>query len=340
MTSRNTIDLDKYLRSKVKVLNDSGGRGFDTGVRTFSCPLCRDSKGRGWLNVAFWTAGCFNVGCVAHERLDGGAVAWAQRVGNIRSRAETMGMLRREFDTEKEIVYKPIPRKGDDFVRWPETMRRFVKGPSAHPIQRTYEIFVEKQWNIGLDDMLAWGLGYCTGGFYAQRVIIPIIMGGEPVAFQARTILPKSEKPKYITSRHGAQDDPKAECFRTASAILYNYDRIKTGRDVVLVEGVGDVMGWHKGNLDREPIANAMLGVSLTPEKLGLLIEAAPSKVILAVDAEPRAQKDAAELLSTLRDNDLVAELGSWAGGKDAGSGARLVSAPSTLLDADLMRLR
>src|SRR5438552_8412065 len=64
---RRSIDLDKWLRTRVRVLNDQGGRGFDTGVRTFNCPLCRDSKGRGWANVAYWTAGCFNVGCVARS---------------------------------------------------------------------------------------------------------------------------------------------------------------------------------------------------------------------------------------------------------------------------------
>jgi DNA primase len=165
-------------------------------------------------------------------------------------------------------------------------------------------------------------------------------MGGKPVAFQARTMDPKPTKPKYLTSRHGPKEDPKSECFRPASAILYNYDRIPEGGEIVLVEGAGDVMGWHRGNLARTPVAAAMLGVSLTPEKLGLLIERRPSQITLAADAEPEAQKQAAALLADMLDNDLPARLGSWEGGKDAGSGAALVERPSTLLDADLARLR
>ena len=337
MDDRRTIDLDKYIRTKVRVLNDTGARGFDRGVRTFNCPLCRDTKGRGWLNIAFWTAGCFNIGCDACDRLQYGALEWARRQESIRSRAETMSFLRQRYGTTRVIEYRALPREGDDFVRWPESVRWFK--PSMDPMQRTYQRFVEKQWSIGLADMIAWGLGYCVVGFYAQRVIIPIVMDGKPVAFQARTISDAPTKSKYLTSRHGPKDDLKAECFRPASAILFNYDRIVEGGSAVLVEGVGDVMGWHRGNMGRQPTASAMLGVSITPEKLALLAAKNLDKIILAPDAEPQAQKQADDLYSLLLDNDFPVALGTWVGGKDAGSGARLEEKPSTLRDSDLRLL-
>jgi len=335
---RRRIDLDKWLRTRVKILNDSGGRGFDTGVRTYNCPLCRDTKGRGWSNVAYWTTGCFNIGCVACERLEGGALELARRLEGIRMRADTFILLKNKFGVARPIEYKPLPRQGDDFVRWPEGMKPLA-GP-ADPWRRTYLKFIEKQWGISEADAETWGLGYCLTGYYANRVIIPIVMDGEPVAFQARAIVDVKPKPKYLTSRHGAQDDPKAECFRSASAILFNYDRVNEGDEVLLVEGVGDVMGWHRGKPDRKPVAVAMLGISLTPEKLSLLAAKSPSRIILAVDAEPAAQKQADEMFSTLLDNDLPVVLATWQGGKDAGSGALPVERAATLRDADLNRLR
>lgn len=324
---RRKIDLERYLRTKVKILNDSGVKGFDRGVRTFKCPLCRDDKGRGWWNVALWTAGCFNVGCVAHERLEGGALEWARRVEGKRTRGEMFGDLRKVYGTERVIEYKPIPREGDDFVRWPAGMRLF-KADDRSPQQRTFELFATKQWGITLADMVTWGLGYCTSGYYAQRVIIPIVMGEQPVAFQARTIGVDPKK-KYITSRHGPKEEPTSECARAASEILFNYDRIQKGGRVVLVEGVGDVMGWHRGNLDRQPTAAAMLGVSLTPEKLALLEALDLEDITLAVDAEPDAQAQACRLLEDMRDWSLSANLATWRGGKDAGSGADLAPVPT-----------
>ena len=324
---RRTINLDKWLRTHVRVLNDMGQRGFDQGVRTFNCPLCRDTKGRGWVHVAYWTAGCFNVGCEGHERLDHGAIELVRRLEKLRMRADAMGFLRREYGTARPIEYKLSQRESENFVRWPEGMKPLARkepGP-VDPWQRTFLKFVETQWNITEADAALWGLGYCLTGYYAKRVIIPIVQGGEPVAFQARTIEQKFEK-KYITSRYGPKSDPRAECALPASGILYNYDRIREGGEALVVEGVGDVMGWHRGtNFTRQPTATAMLGVSLTPEKLALLEAKKLTRIMLAADAEPQAQKQADELYDTLRAWDLPVILCTWDGGKDAGTGARPV---------------
>lgn len=316
----NKIDLDKYLRTKLRILNDTGGRGFDTGVRTFHCPFCRDNKGRGWIGLAYWQAGCFNTGCIACERLEGGALEFVRRIENLRMRTDAYMMLKNKFGTARTITYTPAPRETEDFVRWPEGMRKFVS--SGGPFQKSFEVFIRKQWGLTLADALAWGLGYTVVGRYANRVIIPFVQGGVPVAFQARTI--GDGEPKYLTSRHGPKSDPKAECAKSAAEMLFNFDRVPEGGDVVLVEGVGDVMGWHRGNLGRIPVASAMLGLSLTPEKLALLDDRHVGRVILAPDAEvgPTWQLDDLRDKLTARDHDVV--LGTWIGGKDAGSGATL----------------
>ena len=320
------IDLDKYIRTKVRVLNDTGGRGFDRGVRTFSCPLCRDTKGRGWINVQFWAAGCFNVGCIAHERLTGGAVEWTRRLEGLQYRADTLIMLREEFSTSKPFEARQAKRDEGDFVRWPEGMKP-IGTPTANPVYaRTFERFIEKQWGLTIADAKTWGLSYCMTGRYAQRVIVPIVMYGEPVAFQGRTVT--DAKPKYLTSRYGPQSDPEADCGRNAARILFNYDSVPEGGEIALVEGVGDVMGWHRKK--RDIVAVGMLGLSLTPEKLALLTAKKPKRIIIAPDSEIEAKNkswysDVRSLFAALSDWDLPAARGEWRGGKDAGSGAELV---------------
>ena len=91
------IDLDRFVSATVRVRNEGGGRGYDSGIRTFDCPLCGDTKGRGWVGTEGWGAGCFNLDCVAEPRLQGGAIEWAQRVLRLETRAAAWRFLEKEF---------------------------------------------------------------------------------------------------------------------------------------------------------------------------------------------------------------------------------------------------
>jgi hypothetical protein len=84
-----------------------------------------------------------------------------------------------------------------------------------------------------------WGLMYCPDDphpLVADRIIIPIYMGGKLAGWQARYIGEpmNNNPPKYFTMP-GTQ----------RNAILYNYDRAKQYPFGVLVEGVVDV--WSIG---------------------------------------------------------------------------------------------
>jgi len=145
-------------------------------------------------------------------------------------------------------------------------------------------------------------------------------MGKQPVAFQARTIRSGVE-PKYLTSHWGQKNDPRSECGRPARALLFNYDGLLSYGEALLVEGPGDVMAWSQ----REPLpAVALLGTMLTPEKLSLLREKGLKRVIVALDAEPEAQRRAQTHLEDLEAWGIPGVLGHWRGGKDAGMGASL----------------
>jgi MoaA/NifB/PqqE/SkfB family radical SAM enzyme len=83
-------------------------------------------------------------------------------------------------------------------------------------------------------------------------------------------------------------------------------------------------MAWHRGDPGRQPAAVALLGTSLTDERLRLLLAARLDRVVVALDAEPAAQVRAARHVERLRDWGLDAVAGTWRGGKDAGIGAAL----------------
>src|SRR3990172_5560289 len=97
------------------------------------------------------------------------------------------------------------------------------------------------------------------------------------------------------------------------------------GGEGIVVEGAGDVMRWHRDDRARQPAAVALLGVALTPEKAAMIHAARLERVIVALDAEPEAERRARRHVSDLRDAWHVnAVMGRWRGGKDSGSGATL----------------
>jgi hypothetical protein len=316
------IDYDRFVRSHVAILNEGGTRGYDQGIRTFDCPFCGDTKGRGW--VGEHGAGCFNTGCEASPTLPGGLIGWAGRILR-KTRGEAYRYLVEHFSTKHAPQITLHPR-GEDWCRLPAGTQPFDDElfGEVHPSQVAFERFMRVQWGLSREDAHRWDLGWTTSGRHSQRVVIPIHYRTHLVGFQTRSIT--GAQPKYLTSQHGPEADPQAECGRPANALLFNADAIQPGKPVVLVEGAGDVMGWRHPTVP----AVAVLGTALTAQKIKMLQVAHPTFVVVALDAESEAQVRAAVYLADLRSGGLLATQGAWIGGKDAGSGAALVyNAPS-----------
>lgn len=319
------IDYEKFLRSRVEIRNESGARAYETGLRTFDCPLCGDDKGRGWLGVTRYAAGCFNPGCDAEPQLEGGALEWARRALGLLTRGETWRALEKEFGTEVPVVPEAPRPRSEDWCDLPKSARPFTApnplDDSVPPLEAPFAEFVARQWGVDRYEAKRWDLHYAASGRHAWRVIIPITMAGALVGFQARHI--QNGIPKYLTSEYGFVGDERAECGRPASALLFNADAIAAGREMLLVEGAGDVMGWHR--TERDTPAAGILGIALTPAKIAIIKAARPRRVIVALDAGAREQQRAMAHVEDLQTWGLEAVAASWEGGKDAGSGARLV---------------
>jgi hypothetical protein len=315
------IDFDRFVRSVVTVRNDGGSRAYETGLRTFDCPLCGDQRGRGWLGVYRFAAGCFNPGCVAEPQLAGGALEWARRVLKLPDRSDARAALIAKYGV-KRIATPPPAHRGEDFCVLPDGYTMFTRNDDRNIVQRVFEVFMQRQWGVTIEDAISWSLGWTVRGPYAFRVIIPIMMNAELVGFQARTIKDGVE-PKYLTSSSVAQRGRPAECGRPAHAMLFNADAMLEDHDVLMVEGAGDVIGWHREHT--VPPCVGLLGVALTQEKLSIISAARPRRVIVALDAQPDAQRRARVHVDALDAWGIDAVLGQWVGAKDAGAGASLV---------------
>ena len=335
--------LEEYFRRRIGFVNDDGGRGWEFGTRVFeSCPECGE-KGKAWLNASGWIR-CFRVGCVLCEGLPG--VELVQRAEGFRTRSETVVWLRQEFPAlgpppapaplaayddwcELPGGFRPVPPTGSAF---------WTRARGSHLLDEV-RAFARRQWGLSVADLHRWGVGYCAAGRYAWRIVVPVVLGGRLVAFQARSY--RGGEPKYLTSKWGARGETGAECGRPAEAMLFNLDSVREGSDVVVVEGAGDAMRWAgvaqaaaaakndgvalRGVNGGTPVA--LLGTALTDEKAALLAAKGPGRVTAALDAG--AERESRAAAEKLRAWGLAAGVASWVGGKDAGEGAMLEAVAS-----------
>lgn len=324
----NNVSLERYLASQVTVTNGAGGRGYESGVRTFNCPLCHEDRARGWMNVERFTAGCWNGGCPAEPRMEGGAIEWIRLVEGMARRAEVWRYLLQHFS--RDTVFEPARRQRTadtaDFCRIPRDYVRFE--PQKRPVRSMRaEVFLYKQWSMTAANAADWGLGYCLQGPFSGRIIIPIFLLGMLVSFQARTFT--GADPKYLSARHGLESDPEADCGRPMSETLFNMTAVTRGAELLLVEGAADVMRWHRDERLKSPHGIALLGLALTPEKLLLLRSIAPSRVLVGLDNDEAGQARAFGYLQDLEAWGFNAVPVQWSGGKDSGEGAELVELDS-----------
>lgn len=330
------FDAEAYAQY-VGVHNAQGGRGYSTGVRIVDCPWCGDAGGHAWLNVEKLTAGCFHPWCDAANGRT--LFEYAQRAEGFRTRGEAVTWLLRTFPGETALRPAAQPAVREDWCKLPSEARPF--GPGSGLLQAEAARFAARQWGLAADDLRRWGVLWCPRGRYAWRLVVPVVMGGAAVQFQARSY--RGAEPKYLSGEIGVV------AARPMEACLFNLDAAVEGADVILVEGWADVAkvgdrradlggalgqarpagadaGMHHdvGAADRPVAAVALLGSALTPAKAALLAARRPRSVTVALDADAVAAGYAVADVLECYLPDAVVRMGLWRGGKDAGSGAVL----------------
>lgn len=331
MSWSDAIDWDRYLRAKnVTIRNADGGRGAELGVRTFDCPLCGDEHGRGWLNADRGTAGCFNAGCEAEPRLQGGAITWARRAfESVPSDREVYDLLRYRFArTNAPTGVRPRPAAVaayEDWCQWPPVASYLMaRSDAASRVIRPFLKFAERQWHLSYADLVRAGAAFAVSGRHRQRVLFPVTdpWSRQVIGFQGRTII-AGQTPKYRTSEYGPRKSRNAECGRPAAAMVYVAAPATPEPSILLVEGIADAIAAQR-RIGHHGLAVALMGVALTTEKLALLAALAPRRIVVALDADARERS--VVYAHRLVEWGFETRIGRWVGGKDAASGARLVT--------------
>lgn len=128
-------------------------------------------------------------------------------------------------------------------------------------------------------------LMFCPSGngIWSNRLIFPVYFNGSPVGYQGRDITGKS-KPKYYISPN----------FKK-SKIIYNYDKVFHADEIVIVEGLFDLMKCWSYN----PIC--LFGATISQAQIDWLVKMPNLKrVILAVDHDTKLDGKLEKLIDKL----------------------------------------
>lgn len=135
---------------------------------------------------------------------------------------------------------------------------------------------------IGRVDAVRRGLGWCSHGKYVNRLVVPVMRGGELQWFQARWMkkTPPEGVKKYLNSSAGH-----------ASLDLYGVDLWRRCRRVILVEDVFSSIWVGRGAL-------GTFGTHFSQAQLALLAETEAEEIVIMWD--PDALDKAYDLAKTL----------------------------------------
>lgn len=180
--------------------------------------------------------------------------------------------------TIREFQLGYVPAKGD----------AFAQAALAHGL--VPELLESAGWIKRREDGTPWD-------FFQGRVTFPILgLGGQPIAFGARTLRSDKKLPKYFNS----PESPLYVKSRSLYGIAHAKKAIVEQQACLLVEGYTDVISLHQAGI-RNVVASS--GTSLTEEQVRLIKRFAPAVTILY-------DGDAAGMKASLRGIDLVLKEG------------------------------
>lgn len=149
-----------------------------------------------------------------------------------------------------------------------------------------------RERGISAKKALRYGMGWCEDGYFKNRLVVPVMRGGEVVFFVARymsAIPPLCKAPRLPCPRCGGTDEHKRlkKTLYPKGAKpgrhLFNYDRARHCRTIRIVEGALDAV--HVGRS-----AVATFGTSLSQYQLELLMRTAAEEIVIIWDRDPGAK--------------------------------------------------
>ena len=199
--------------------------------------------------------------------------------GAFRNRVrEAMAALRSDLPPPRPLSAIPLPAelvRASEASRWPKYLER-----------------------VGSKKLVQdYGIGWCTYGYYKQRVIVPITLDGRVVTFVARAMW----KPCKACDGEGCEACGnvryKAYLYPRGSKtrqVLFNYDRARQYEHVVICEGVFDAIRVG-------PRGVAVLGSHLSDQQIALLLASRAREITLLFDPDTAGKAATTKSLEKLK---------------------------------------
>lgn len=261
--------LDVLAEHGLDPQETSGGREL-----AMPCPLCDDPKRRFYVNARTGMWLCFRC------QEQGGPYRLLREVLELdhfmalRLREEIEGSRAGPKPLRVVAAKTPEPEAG---IGMPPEVYRLTS-----PKDAGQEIFWRYLDGRGVTpkQIEQYRMGFALRGRYAYRVIIPVYSSGAMQTFVARTVIDADLKVLHPDDAHPSQ-------------ALFNIDNI-TGKSVVLVEGVFDVLRIAASQ------AVASLGTNLSAQQRDLLRSKGIKRVLVLWDGDEPGRHGASHIADQL----------------------------------------
>lgn len=154
-------------------------------------------------------------------------------------------------------------------VSLPPTFRTLEDGQTSC-IGRKAIAYMEGR-GFDLSTLFSLGFGYCSGGFYANRIIVPFWEDGKLVYWQARDFTKKVPIGEKILN------PPTANVSIGKSSVLFNYDVARHKPTIVVCESWGSALATGKA-------AVGINGKNLSNMQLQKLIHTKAQRFLVLLD--------------------------------------------------------
>lgn len=254
--------------------------GDEIGIPCPTCDVGRKREWRLWFNVVKAVGTCYKCHTSFNplqliETLEDVRRAEAIRIlaGYSERRVLSLETLRQRV---VEYVNEPDEEIEDDEVPVMSLPREFISSRTStkwpkYVLTRLGSKKTAQEYNVG----------WCLEGFYADRLIVPVYLGGHLVSFVARDMTGFAEKKVLY---------PKGT---KTSRVLFNYDVAKKSEHIILTEGVLDsIYVGHN--------AVAVFGTQLSQQQLSLLLASKARRVSILFDGDEAGRKGAEKVSGIL----------------------------------------
>ena len=255
--------LENFLGS-VRKNNDHKGQA------QWDCPMCDNGRKKGNLEVNYKIGVYKCWSCKDINHMSGPLMRLVKKFGT-KSDVESYTLVKPDFNYDDIKSLKP------NFLELPKDLNE-IHGSNTKEAQKVREYLNSRAIT---DEMIKdFKMMYSTAKGFKGRVIIPSFNEEGDIEYYVSRAIYKIMSPKYRNPDYDKDN------------IIFFEQRINWEADIYLVEGVFDAI--------RIPNAIPMLGKYANNKLMSALMEKSKADVIIALDGEEEAQKDAINLYNNL----------------------------------------